>query len=217
MKNKQDFREILSDYGLRSGAGIHAKGQEKIKEIIEEAVLLLEAEGSAGFSMRELARRSDIQLSVLQHYFKNRTAVVMAVSRYLHHIYDFEVTQIFERGDLTPENKVEQFVDLTLDNTEFSSLVFTLHSECRTSTPEIADMMFDSYDKLIELISAEIEPLTPGISSVERRCRVAFLLSSLDGAEVYYTREQQDCRAPAEFKERIKRFLISILFSSEDS
>jgi AcrR family transcriptional regulator len=217
LKNKQDFREILSDYGLRSGAGVHAKGQEKIREIIEEAILLLEAEGSTGFSMRELARRSDIQLSVLQHYFKNRTAVVMAVSRYLHHIYDFEVGQIFDRNDLSARNKVELLIELTLDNTEFSSLIFTLHSECRTSTPEIADMMFESYDKLIDQIIEEIEPLTPDVSPVERRCRAAFLLSSLDGAEVYYTREQQDCHAPAEFKERIKRFLVSTLFSPVES
>lgn len=55
------------------------KGQERIKQILKNAEIVFLTKGYSGFSMRGVATQSNISLSTLQHYFKNKDLLLKAL------------------------------------------------------------------------------------------------------------------------------------------
>lgn len=208
----QDLRAILADFGLRDGAGEYAKGQERLQQIIEEAMMLIETEGLKAFTMRGLARKTDITLAHLQHFFKDRSAVLLAISRVFEQAYKREIERIFDDPARNGREKVDAFLDLHLRHPEQSSLPFSLYSESQTSSPGVAGPMMDAQSFAIEKISVALSADMPGVADKELRSRVATMLATLHGMHFFYGRNAETSPAPEGFREACFEHIQRMLF-----
>lgn len=216
-QDQQDLRSILADYGLQSGAGEYAKGQERLQHILTEAIVLIEIEGLKAFTMRGLARKADVSLALLQHYFKDRRAVLLAIARFFEHAYKAEITHVFDNPKLTIREKIEAFLDLHLRHPNQSSLRFSLFSESQTSSPGVAGPMMSAQDFAIDKISEVITPETPHLSENERKCRVAVMLATLHGMHFFYSRDPDVSPAPLGFRAAGFRQISAMIFADAQS
>lgn len=60
--------------------GLQARSRERRDDILREAAVLVEAKGYDGLKMRELARRCDMPIASLYHYFPSSAAVLRALA-----------------------------------------------------------------------------------------------------------------------------------------
>lgn len=68
----------------RPGAGVSAKGQERLAAVLDAATDLLVEEGYAQLSLRKIAARADMRLGNLQYYYRTKQDVIRALlERYL--------------------------------------------------------------------------------------------------------------------------------------
>lgn len=77
----------------RPGAGVSAKGQERLAAVLDAATGLLVEEGYAQLSLRKVAARADMRLGNLQYYYRTKQDVIRALlERHLDH-----ALAVFER------------------------------------------------------------------------------------------------------------------------
>lgn len=210
--DQQELRAILADFGLRDGAGEYAKGQERLQHIIEEAMVLIETEGLKAFTMRGLARKANITLAHLQHFFKDRSAVLLAISRVFEQAYKREIERIFDDPKRSSREKIDQFLDLHLRHPEQSSLPFSLYSESQTSSPGVAGPMMDAQSFAIEKISIALAADMQDAPDTERQCRVATMLATLQGMHFFYGRNAETSPAPEGFRAACFEHIHGMLF-----
>ncbi len=181
------FRDILADpaFGSREGTGVYGKGQEKVRAILFEAIGLLSEEGPGGFSMRRVAERLNKKVAAVQHYFPSRDALMAAMGRFFTLFYKRQQDQVLNAEYDSDQERLEAYIDFSLDRASGDPLVFAMLSEGQTGSPEMARSLRDIYELDVTRISALLEPLTPHLSSQERKARAAFLSASMDGLEIY--------------------------------
>ena len=184
------FREILSDpaFGSREGTGVYGKGQEKVRSILFEAIGLLAEEGPGGFSMRRVAERLNKTVASIQHYFPSHDALMAAMGRFFTAFYKRQQDMVLNADYATDLDRLEAYIDFSLDRASGDPIMFAMLSEAQTGSPQMAGTLRDIYELDVTRISALLEPLTPHLSTQERKARAAFLSASMDGLEIYLSK-----------------------------
>lgn len=211
MRDKDELLRILEEYGVKSGAKMYAKGQEKLRLIIEEAISLLDEQGSKGFTMRALARRADIPLSVLQHYFRTRDDVLEALVVFFRQSLVHEVKECFSNTGEPFEQQVRNYVKEALDYSQYTGLGHTLFSECQTISKPLAPLVEAAYQEALNLIEAAYATARPELEREERLRRVAFLLATLEGLIIFMSDRPSMAPSPDGLGEASETYLIKIL------
>lgn len=91
------------------------KGMVRALEILKTAQDILASEGYAGLSMRGVANQMGISLSTVQHYYKNKEALIEALLTYVMDNYQAVIGEI--TATMRERTQLEQFkyiVDLIL-------------------------------------------------------------------------------------------------------
>lgn len=208
MTDKTDLRSALQDYGVKSGVGAYAKGQERMRHILEEAILLIDQDGLSGFSMRALARRAGLSLAHVQYYFKNRADLVLAVARFYEQAYVFEADRIFDDPTASLRDKLEAFVDMRFESSGRSGLSFSLHSEIRTVSRSAAKPVYRAYQYVLNKITAALQAEILSLSEPNALRRAAMLLAALEGTEFLYDQDAKISVAPKGLQAEYKMALL---------
>lgn len=211
MRDKDELLKILEEYGVKSGAKMYAKGQEKLRLIIEEAISLLDEQGSKGFTMRALARRADIPLSVLQHYFRTRDDVLEALVVFFRQSLTYEVKECFSDTEAPFEWQVRSYIKSAVDYSRYAGLGHTLFSECQTISKPLAPLVEAAYQEALELIENAYAKARPELKREERLRRVAFLLATLEGLTIFLSDQPSMAPSPEGLAKASEAYLLKIL------
>lgn len=211
MKDTGKLLQILEESGLRSGSAIYAKGQERARRILEEAISLLGKEGSKGLTMRALARKADIPLSVLQHYFKTRSDVLLAIVSYFGHMYEYETDLIFSDANMPFKERLIEFAKRSFDFSDFTGLFHTIMSEAQTETKSLRPVISSMYDVIMERIDSELAKERPDLNRDDRMKRIAFMMAAIEGLDAFFSDSLDIAAKPDGLEEASLRYLAQIV------
>ena len=188
----EDIRDFFDQsssefFGSRNGAAIHGKGRAKVLEILSHSIALLAKAGPAGFSMRQVAAEMGVKLSAIQYYFPNREALTTAMGLYFEFLFHERQNKVLDRNYPTPLARLEAFLDFSLDVGDTPPLLFSVLSECQTTSPGMAEAVERCYARHIEAIDELLTPLTPHLSDGQRRSRASLLCAAIDGLEIFFS------------------------------
>lgn len=211
MRDKDELLQVLADYGVKSGSKMYAKGQEKLRTIVEEAISLLDEEGSKGFTMRALARQVGIPLSVLQHYFKTRDDVLIALVAFFHQTLNYEIRECFANPQEAFDTKLRRYIEDVLDYSQYAGLTHTLFSECQTISKPLAPLVEAAYQEAIDLMELHYAQARPDLEQEERLRRLTFLFASIEGISAFIANQPSMAPSPDGMSESSVAYLMKIL------
>jgi len=182
------------------------KGQARIKQILTNAEIIFLTKGYSGFSMRGVATQSNINLSTLQHYFKNKDILLKALLNKL--ITDYK-------------NRIEYLININLTElplNRFMNIITNIFHEIEkpkiTKTfkeffsipdhlPYVNEALSTIQNYNFGLIYKIILPIHNEISSEEYKERAIIIMTQLTGYLVQYSNNKNE-----DHKEFIKNILL---------
>lgn len=194
----------------RPAAGAHDKAGGKRQEILENAVDMIKRDGPANFSMRRVADEVGIKLGTLQYYFPNKDELMRSTGLYFANAYHESLSEVLNRFFATPLKRLEALIDFEIVSSESPSILFSILSECKTNSPALTEGIYKCYELHLAAVSQVLEPLTPHLSSEDRRHRAAFMISALDGSEIFLGSNPRVAPKLRNFKSKCKKYLIQI-------
>ncbi|AZC04229.1 TetR/AcrR family transcriptional regulator [Acinetobacter nosocomialis] len=182
------------------------KGQERIKQILKNAEIVFLTKGYSGFSMRGVATQSNISLSTLQHYFKNKDLLLKALLNKLICDYIQRIEILINLN--VNEPPLHRFMNI------ITNIMYEIEQPIITHTFKevfsISDHLPYVYDFLsmiqkynFELIYKIILPIHSEISSEEYKERAIIIITQLNGYLVQHSNKNTD--------EYYKEFLRNII------
>jgi len=168
---------------LTPGTAVHAKGKQRVQEILKIAAEVFAFEGYSAFTMRRIASLCGITLHNLQYYFKTKRKLLSAM---VEQVQKAELESGLLAIDLpgrTAEERFKAFVDYSIrDNQDPFIRGFQFELWALATRDSFAatcrDRMTQEYcDFILNLV----QPLAPKISLSEQRKKAAMILALLQG------------------------------------
>lgn len=159
-----------------------AKGRAKVQEILDVARRLFIEGGYGEMTMRQVAERTGISLSNVQHYFPSRESLLQAMLESVMEGYDPAYRDI-ETQDIAPRDKLEAAIRYLLADTKKgeSEKLFVEIWSLSTRDPigrEIFDRMYSHHRaNLARLIAAA----NPALAEREVQHRAALIAMQIEG------------------------------------
>ena len=103
-------------------SGTTDKGLERARAILDSAGELFSSQGYAGLSMRAVAARVGVSLSVVQHYYKSKDEMLEALLLYIMDSYQAAIAEVV--SSMVGAARIDQFhatMDTLLDAAQDSS------------------------------------------------------------------------------------------------
>ncbi len=185
------------------------KGQERIKQILKNAEIVFLTKGYSGFSMRGVATQSNISLSTLQHYFKNKDLLLKALLNKLICDYIQRIEILINLN--VNEPPLHRFMNI------ITNIMYEIEQPIITHTFKevfsISDHLPYVYDFLsmiqkynFELIYKIILSIHSEISLEEYKERAIIIITQLNGYLVQHSNKNTD--------ECYKEFLRNIILKN---
>lgn len=162
------------------------KREMKKLEILTTAEDLLAKQGSANFSMRELAKKCDHTLSSIQYYFPTMTDLLAA-------LFDKSMDDAIKRFnaiELKDNDQLELLVNMIIDGLDDASVcklaceIWTTNDGSGESAGQKALLSF--YLRYIKEVSNIIKQKVPDIHNSELQQKAVMIISLFEGLLVVY-------------------------------
>ena len=154
----------------RKGSGMYQTGRDRVIQILDTALEILIEDGYQALTLREVARRCNIQIGAVSYYYKSRSDLMLDVINHVLVPYADNINSILHEPDLTAEKKLERFIRMLLDDIQtkkttrlFPHLwVLANHDPLIT---KVVDSIYILERRTLTQLFAEINPL---LSAQER-------------------------------------------------
>ena len=168
---------------LTPGTAVHAKGKQRVQEILGIATEVLAFEGYSEFTMRKIASRCGISLHNLQYYFKTKSQLFTAVVEQMQQAELESGRMVVEQPDLSAEERFRAFVDYSIrDNQEPLIRGFQFELWARATRDPFAAKCRDRMTQVYcDFIMKLVQPLAPDRPLQEQRKKAAMILALLQG------------------------------------
>jgi AcrR family transcriptional regulator len=180
VSRRLDVSEIAA---LAPGTAVHAKGRQRVQDIINTATNVLAFEGYSAFTMRNIAAKLGMSLRNLQYYFQTKGDLFQAVvENMLRSELESGRTAIDKPG-LSPIERFRSFIDYSIrdiQNPLIRSFQFELWALATRDkfAARCRDRMTQVY---CEFVLQLVQPLTPQLTLAEQRKKAAMILALLQG------------------------------------
>lgn len=197
--------------------GRRSKAEVRRQEILSHFYQVIIDEGFEGASIAKIAKRMDVNPSLLIHYFSTKDAMVLGLIEYIVNTYashllpDFsEVDDPAERWDDVLDVVARIQWDLIINNTVFYS-AYTLSLR----NPEIRTQFVELYREIADKLKREIEHAAQaGVISVEDAQKGADLILMLIEGANFYQNVKAGSSDP-EAKRALLKSTIQHMFASQ--
>lgn len=168
---------------LTPGTAVHAKGKQRVLEILRIATEVLAFEGYSAFTMRRIAARCGITLHNLQYYFKTKDQLFTAVVEQMQKAELESGRLAVGRPDLSAEDRFKAFIDYSIrDNQEPLIRGFQFELWALATRDPFAARCRDRMTKVYcDFILKLVKPLAPDLPLQEQRKKAAMILALLQG------------------------------------
>jgi len=167
-----------------------AKGEGRVRQILQVARLLFATQGYSGFTMRTVAARAGMKLGNLQHYYKTRELLLQAVLEQVMFSYDGHYLRLPGAPNGSPQKRFTAILcflieDLKNPLTSGTFMELWALAERHKFAAEIMDKMYSHHRKNI---AALIRDLNPKLSPHERARRAALIATQIEGLNLLLAR-----------------------------
>jgi len=162
---------------------------QKKSLILDSAKLLLSEEGHSSFSMRNVARNSNIHLKSLQYYFPTKQDLITELLDYTLEEYYLELNIKFARdmSKTDSEKALKMFVAYTFDNNQlrfvnrFFPELWAMASHDKDTCISV-DLIYTHHrEKIAKLINA----INPDLSARTVAHRSTIIATAIEGMIIY--------------------------------
>ena len=165
--------------------GVYGKGRARREQIIAAATSLILERGYSEFSLREVASRCDIKLANLQHYFRAKTDLVLAVILQVLHKQQEELVLRFQpSADL--DSTIRRFIKYCNESYASSPAanMYTIMHVLEVHDEVVATAKLEAYGSYIQSLAEILHGAYPKTSE-KQAYRAARLLTAItDGVLV---------------------------------
>ena len=168
----------------RAGPAGRQKGHDTAAKIVLAARELLMEEGSAHFSMRNVAARAGVHLANVQYYFKTREDLVRALLQETGARYRASYDDLIASAPADRVGRFEAVVDFNLRDiatSETRRYFIQLWALLTTLDGDSGNLMSDLYAIDIQQLSDCIADLVPDTDPAEVRRRASVLAALIEG------------------------------------
>ena len=127
--------------------------KEAKKRILDEATLLFAKKGYAGVGVREIAKKADVNISMISYYFDGKVGILKEIINEFHNRY-YQIISDNIDDDKTPEECAKMIISGLINfiraNTE---LVMTAFHSIPLDIPEIAELKMERVSGLFKKVS----------------------------------------------------------------
>jgi len=197
-------------FGNKSGSGVHEKGRETLKAILATTIEILVDRGFSDFSVRKVAAHLGIKLSAVQYYFPTRDDLLRSLGKFIVYRYDTQQRLVIDQDYPTPLNRLEAYIDFSLDRVRDQAGYYILLGEAQTGSAILANAFQEIYALDVKVLTALLQPLLGEASDAEIRQRAAFISASIDGLEIYLKEQPKLAPTVPKLAEFSKSALLKI-------
>lgn len=166
--------------------GPYKSGLIKQKLIVKSAIDLLTDEGYHNFSLRKVAKRAGMSAGNLQHHFKTKEELMVAILDSLIVVY-LETFEALSEGQIPPKERLRKILEhVIVDlNTESTTIIFpelwSLSNHDQTVS-ESVDRMYEQYRAILKDC---ITKINPKLSPAQTEKAALFMSASIEGHTIF--------------------------------
>ena len=163
------------------------RGSARVEEILDAARHVLAQEGYAEFSLRRVARRVNIRLSTLQHYFPSRDDLFRAVVERTVAAYDAAYVRQSVQWGKTARSKLAGMVRYLLDDLRHPDTAgFFVEFWARgMRDPDAGRLLQQAYRHHRDRIRIAMAPLNPSMSGRTAELRALLVAALIEGMTIF--------------------------------
>lgn len=183
-----DEVDVFAIAALSPGTAVHAKGKQRVRDIIKTATSVLAFEGYSAFTMRTIAARLGVSLRNVQYYFPTKDDLFRAVVEEMLRHDIRTALLVVQREELSDVERFKEFVDYSLRVNQgelvrgFQFELWALATRDRFAA-RCRDRMTKAYCQFILRL---VKPLTPHLTLGEQRKKAAMILALLQGLPLIF-------------------------------
>ena len=177
----------LPSLKIKARSGIYATGQERVVQILETAVEILIQDGFPSVTLREIARRMDIRVSAIHHYYSSRDDLILDVLSGVLSSYEDFFEGLRTASDLPPEERLRAFINAILDDilTLKTTRLFPELWALAGRDADVARMIDAIYIRSRVIVTRCIADINPALDLRTRENLALFLTASLEGVTIF--------------------------------
>lgn len=177
----------LPTLNIKARSGIYAPGQERVVRILETAVEILIQDGFAAVTLREIARRMDIRVGAIHHYYSTREDLILDVLSGVLNSYEAFFSQLRAPSAEPAEARLRRFIVAILDDilTLKTTRLFPELWALAGRDANVARMIDAIYVRSRSIVTRLIAEINPALDRRSRENLALFLTASLEGHTVF--------------------------------
>ena len=165
----------------------YTKGHETREAILRTALALLIDEGWPAMTLRRIAAVCGIRFGNLTYHYRTREDLVRELLEAVIASYEREIDAIIHLDDPSPEEQLERYCRLVLDDipNKKTTRLFPELWALSNHDPFVHDRMHDLYARARAPLDAIVAAMRPDLAQSERETLVLFISFSMEGATMF--------------------------------
>jgi len=187
MAQGDDDTPQMPDLILPERTAGYVKGHETRETILRTALAIMIEEGWHAMSMRRIAVECGIKFGNLTYHFRTREDLVRELLDAVISSYEREFAAIVYQSDLTPEQRLERYCRLVLDDipskktTRFFPELWALSNH----DPFVHERMHELYARARAPLNDIVAAMRPDLSPTERETLSLFISFAMEGSTMF--------------------------------
>jgi AcrR family transcriptional regulator len=171
----------------RAGSGIYQTGRERVVQILEAALDVIVESGYQALTLREVARRCNIQIGAVSYYYKSRSDLLQDVLNLVLVPYADNIEAIIKEPGLTAEQKLERLIRLLLEDirTKRTTRLFPHLWALANHDPFVAKAVDSIYILERRTLVRLFAEINPSLSDQERETLAVYVSASIAGSTMF--------------------------------
>ena len=177
----------ISGLNIKERTGVYAPGQERVAQILQTALDLMIHVGFHAVTLREIARRCDIRVSAIHHYYKTRDDLVLDLLASVMNSYEELFVELRNASDDPADVQLKTFIVTILDDIQTlkTTNLFPELWTLANRNPDAAKMLDAIYVRSRAIVSRLIGRINPALDDRSRETLAVYLTASLEGLTVF--------------------------------
>ncbi|HWU01256.1 MAG TPA: TetR/AcrR family transcriptional regulator [Novosphingobium sp.] len=177
----------IPSLNIKARTGVYANGQERVVQILETALEILIQDGFSAVTLREIARRMDIRVSAINHYYSTREALVLDMLAGVLNSYEDFFERFRAPSDEPPEARLRAVMGVLLDDimTLKTTRLFPELWALANRDATVARMIDVIYIRSRLILARFIALINPALDLRTRENLALLISASLEGLTVF--------------------------------
>lgn len=171
----------------RKGSGVYQTGKERLLQIQAVALGILIEEGFPALTLREVARRCNIQIGAVSYYYKSRVDLFQDTISNVLKDYAENFRSIVQDKSKSDEDRLHSLIELLLDDMQSKQTTRLFPHLWMLANHD--DLIAQTVDRIYILerntLNMLIARINPKLSKQERETLSVFLSASIAGSTVF--------------------------------